>query len=463
VPKLIDRIRSGIAGFAAGAVASPAGNVLTVAENDSTFYTGNNLSGHYRDRYDYDRTTILSECLRAWRVNPLARHIVRLTTAFVIGDGIAPSSEHKGTARFLAEWWNHPLNQLPANSKRFMDELTRSGNLFFLCSVLPDGMTIIRAVPAESIKEIQTRDNDVEQETYYILSDLENTTYPAWDWGNPRIATSGEQPYFMVHFSVNRPIGTCWGEPDLAPMLPWIGRFSSWLEDRARLNRFRNTFLWIVSRRWESEQQKAARQSELNARPPAPGSILLADEGETWTAPAPNLNSADAHTDGLDLKKMIAAGAGLPLHYLAEPESSTRTTADAAGTPTFRRLEDIQAEFIAMIESLSTIAVTVRKRTDRRVNAGAPIAISHPDITERDNSLLALAGQRIYPAIAELYDRQAMPQAELTRIFYRMIGEQAPEDLPTTGAKRKPLDAPGSQFPAGDPDEPEEEPAPEAE
>jgi hypothetical protein len=246
-------------------------------------------------------------------------------------------------------------------------------------------------------------------------------------------------------------------------MLPWIGRFSSWLEDRARLNRFRNTFLWIVTRRWESEQQKKARQSELNARPSSPGSILLADEGETWQAPAPNLNSGDAHTDGLDLKKMIAAGAGMPLHYLAEPESSTRTTADAAGTPTFRRLEDIQAEFIAIIHSLSTIAVTVRKRIDRRVNAAAGIAVSHPDITERDNSLLALAGQRIYPAIAELFDRQALPQPELMRIFYRMIGEIPPEDLPTTGAERKPLDAPGSQFPAGDPDEPDEQPEPEPE
>jgi hypothetical protein len=39
------------------------------SENDNTFYPGNNMSGIYRDRYDYDRQTIFAECLRAWRIS----------------------------------------------------------------------------------------------------------------------------------------------------------------------------------------------------------------------------------------------------------------------------------------------------------------------------------------------------------------------------------------------------------
>ena len=55
----------------------------------------------YRDRYDYDRQTILAECLRAWRVNPIARRIVKLVSMFVVGEGISVKSDHKATAEFL--------------------------------------------------------------------------------------------------------------------------------------------------------------------------------------------------------------------------------------------------------------------------------------------------------------------------------------------------------------------------
>src|SRR5512139_2891947 len=75
-------------------------NLLSLAVSDNTFYQGGSLSGLYRDRYEYDRASIVAECLRAWRVNPLARQIVKLTTAFVVGDGLLPISEHKGTNRF---------------------------------------------------------------------------------------------------------------------------------------------------------------------------------------------------------------------------------------------------------------------------------------------------------------------------------------------------------------------------
>ena len=55
------------------------------------------MSGMYRDRYDYDRQTIFSECLRAWRVNPIARRIVKLISMFIVGAGIEVKSDNKHT------------------------------------------------------------------------------------------------------------------------------------------------------------------------------------------------------------------------------------------------------------------------------------------------------------------------------------------------------------------------------
>jgi len=221
-------------------------------------------------------------------------------------------------------------------------------------------------------------------------------------------------------------------------MLPLIGRYSAWLEDRARINRFRSSWIIVWKRKWESEAAKRAKSNELASNPPTPGSWLLLDEDETVEMPAPNLSSGDANEDGLALKKMIALGAGVPTHYLAEPESSTRTTAEAAGTPTFRGLEQSQTFFLNMVQSLAILAVQFRKSYDRRVNPSSKIKSVGPDITERDNSSLALAVSRIYPAMSELFDREGIDEHELLRVVYRMAGEVQPDkEIPTM--KRRPL------------------------
>ena len=58
----------------------------------------------------YDREEVLRQCLEAWRVNPLARRVVALTTQFVLGGGVSLTCAHPATQAFLQDWWNHRLN-----------------------------------------------------------------------------------------------------------------------------------------------------------------------------------------------------------------------------------------------------------------------------------------------------------------------------------------------------------------
>ena len=48
---------------------------------------GTDWNGMYRDRYTYDRSKVLAEALLAWRLNPLARRIIEITTQYIT-DGI---------------------------------------------------------------------------------------------------------------------------------------------------------------------------------------------------------------------------------------------------------------------------------------------------------------------------------------------------------------------------------------
>jgi len=391
-------------------------------ESDATFPVGRHDAFSDLDRFDYDRAALLRQSLEAWRVNPLARRIVGLTSQYVVGGGVAFSCAHAGTAAFLKNFWEHPLNRLPVRLYEWCDELTRSGNLFLLLTTDPAGMTYVRAVPTLQVKTIHSRANDLDQETAFELQNsadlLDTVTWPAWDPRSPSPETS-----VMLHYSIDRPVGGQWGESDLAPLLRWLSRYASWLEDRARLNRFRTTFLYVVKARFSSEAERRARQSALSAAPPSPGSILVTDEGESWDVLNPELASDDAGTDGLALKKMICTGAGIPLHFLAEPEGSTRTTAEAAGGPTYRHFEQRQRFFLWLLGDLLKVVVARRAPLDRRVSRTAEIELHGADISARDNVSLAMASSNILPALRELRDRRLIDDAEMLRLAYRFCGE----------------------------------------
>lgn len=407
-------------------------------ERDNNFFPGG-MSIYYEGRNAWDRKKIFAEALRAWRVNPIARRIVKLQTSFIVGKGLTIKSDDPKAQEFLTKWWNHPLNKFNRNIKRWKDEDTRTGNLFMLFSVQADGMTIVRAVPAEQIDDIQSKENDIEQELYYWKDETKTEKWDAYD-------ETQQQTAFMMHFASNQPVGSTWGEADLTPLLVWIGRFSSWLEDRVRLNRYRTAFMYVIRGSYANETDRKTRETELKANPPQSGSLLVlnANAGEDWGILSANLDSFDASVDGTAIKRMITAGIGHPMHWYAEPEGSTRTTAEAAGTPTFRTLEEAQNDFFEMLITMAKTALKVAN-----IQTEQSIWIEGPDITERDNASLALALGRAYPNLADMLDREAIDDKEFMRLVYKMFAEVW--DGKEKKIKRKPLTKPSGTQPTSNP------------
>ena len=403
-------------------ITTAARQMLAVIENENTFLVGTRSASTDRDRFSYDRADVLDQALEAWRTNPLARRIIELTSQYVVGGGLTVNCKQNKVADFLQEFWNHRLNRMPVRVFELCDELSRTGNLFLLLSTDAAGMSYLRVLPASEIDEIFSRPNDIEQPLFFKLKasieDLSPDPLPAYD---PQ--TDDPSQPTVLHYAINRPAGAQWGESDLAPLLRWLSRYSNWLEDRARLNRYRMAFLYIVQAKFTSDTARKARQTALNANPPKPGSILVADENETWKAINPRLESGDAERDGLAIKKMIAAGAGLPMHFLAEPESATRTTAEAAGGPTYRRMEQRQEFFKWMLTDLLGVVLSRRAACDPKMPAGVEIQITGADISSRDNSSLALASNYMVNVLSQLRDRQLITNTEMIRLIYRFMGE----------------------------------------
>lgn len=396
----------------------------------------------HRSRLDYDRQKLLADVLRAYRLNPIARRIVKIYRQFAIGEGITWEISMRktqftkaiaaSTSRFVFDFWNHPVNKMDEQIQEWFDERTLTGNLFVMFTLDASGMPLVRAIPTETITEIETRDNDYRQETVYHTGSLDDKAYPAFDPLAP------PQSMFVKHYMINRPVGSVWGESDLYPILNWIARYTGWLEGRASLNYYRSLFVWVLTGQFTSEEERLDRQEELRANPPSPNSILVKNENETWEALTPQLEAYEASQDGLALKKAIAVGAGLPPHFLAEPESTTRTTAEAAGTPTYRNFQEYQSSFFEIVKDVILTACRMAGRIRTGISNQPAVEIHGQDISERDNSNLALAVNRAYWVFAELYDRKLIDKEEFMRMTYEFAGEVFDESnlLPNDGLRK---------------------------
>ncbi len=400
---------------------------LSVKETENEFTIGTNTwDGNFRDRYDYDRAKLLTQVINAWRSNPLAKRIIELTTEFVLGDGFAYESRQPKINKILYDFWTHRLNNLDEQLPEWADEAWRSGDLFILFSVDAQGNSYVRAVPAEQIKSIETAPNDYRQELAYSRGE-DHPPYPAYD-------PDQDQDHFVLHFPLSRAVGALFGESDLYPILHWLGLYRSWLEDRARLNFHRQLFSYVLQRNFTNSAERTKYLNNFKMQmPKQSGGIIALDENESLGVINPNLASFEAAEDGLALKRMIAVGAGIPLHYLAEPEESTRTTAESAGTPTFKRFKRRQQYLRNVVKSVLQTVLEIHRKHDTNFPKASiyQLIVTVPDITERDNAQLAIGVQRIVNAFAPLYNAKLIDSKELIRLVYRFLAEIPPGTIPT--------------------------------
>ena len=93
-----------------------------------------------------------SDALEGWRRNPLARRIISLITAYVVGDGIRLASDYGPLGRWLTQFMEHEENRIDMRQADWCDELARSGELFVVLHTNPvDGMSYVRTLPAVGI------------------------------------------------------------------------------------------------------------------------------------------------------------------------------------------------------------------------------------------------------------------------------------------------------------------------
>ncbi len=381
---------------------------------DDEYWTQISGGGGTLDEDWSGRKEDLEDALKAWRINPLARRIVSLTSDYVLGSGVRLLSDIPWVQSLLDEFW--ALNNMGQRCYAWCDELTRCGELFAVLQTdQTSGMTFVRAVPAVRIDRIETACGDLERELRFHetgTGELDGR----W-WQAEEMQGSGSAG--MRHYAINRPVGCVRGDGDLTPILSWLARYQEWLQNRVRLNKYKTAFLWDVTITGRPGLGDTLRKKRFRYKsPPEAGSIVVHDDAEQWSAVSPKLEAWDAKDDGKAIRLMVAAGAGIPLHFLSEGESATRATAQEMGDPTFRHYYRRQLYFGWMLKDLG-------ERVVRRANAAGrgrsvedlKLSVQFPDVTKADNQVMAQSALLLVRALdlmaqhGWIDDRSAMEMA----------------------------------------------------
>ena len=430
------------------------GRIAAGAEED---YYWRRLSDNWyqKDVIPSTYLEIHNQCYEAYNSNPLANYIVEITTNFVLGNGLTITAASRRAQKIIDHFWADPDNHMATRVYSLCTELSLYGEQFIRFFVNPyDGHVKMAQIDPSMIDQIETDPENIEKVVRVhrrpqgpgqnvwssnfgsdSATGLSTTGSPgarrqaagdrdagtpaasSYDASTPPSSGSGgfkadttsgewlECPSACMQFAINKVSNAKRGKSDLATLLPWLRRYKDWLTDRVRINKYKGAFLWTI-KLTGADRKTIDRKRMEYSYPPDPGSIVVHNESEEWSAVQPNISADDVEADGRAIKMMIAMGAGLPEHYLSEGGNVNYATAAEMGLPTFRKFQRRQDEVVLMIRAI------VDRVLDEAVKAGTLPAgadrsydVNVPELVPDDNTTLATAAATMANALALARDR----------------------------------------------------------
>ncbi len=228
----------------------------------------------------------------------------------------------------------------------------------------------------------------------------------------------------VMQFAINKVSNAKRGKSDLATLLPWLRRYKDWLTDRVRINKYKGAFLWDVQLSGANRKTIERKRAEYSY-PPEPGSVVIHNESEKWSAVKPEINGNDAANDGRAIKLMVAVGAQLPEHYLSDGDGPTKATAAEMALPTllkFQRRQYVMRNMLRAILDRVMQEATRARRLPEGIDSG--YEIQFPEIEVTDNQALATATQVMVTALTAAKQQGWVSDETCMRLLFQFAGEE---------------------------------------
>ncbi len=280
----------------------------------------------------FTRREILMRTHMAIERNPIAKRAVHTVTLFSMGEGLTVTYYNKEVGAIVEAFRTNPENAVEKQEKALLDTLQVDGELFIrFYKGDGDGQTLINPLKPWEIWWIETERGFPKRPVSYHWYSLSTNYKP----GDLQIIIEDIPSEDVLHVTINSLAYEQRGRPELFAALPWLKGYKDWLENRARQNFWRGALLWWVKLIGGQPAQVTAKRNQYKM-PPPPGSIVVTNDKEEWTAIENKANANDVAEDGRQIKMMSAVNFGLPEYMLSDGQNANLASASAQQLPALR-------------------------------------------------------------------------------------------------------------------------------
>lgn len=285
-------------------------------------------------------SAIQNACFKKYILDPLGKSIVMNMQYFTVGKGVRVGSVADEVNDWLTEFRSY--NKMGKREKKMVRSAYIEGE-YFLTYIKEGDRVYLRKVAPNRIRDIKTKEDDVEQIIGYEVTKMNQTeSYYVKDVGfddekdKPLLtgkSLSGDKYIQFIRYGEEEYVR---GQPPMYCVLRYLRHYEDWIVDRMRLNHERAKVVWIRT-----------RTGSESAKPDSPflapkGGIILEETGTIkYRIESAKLESDDAKADGLAILYSVGAGVQMPLHVL------TQITSEAV----YGSIKKSDTPFSQMVES----------------------------------------------------------------------------------------------------------------
>lgn len=315
------------------------------------YYTGalQGLTGTGADLLEFtyeQRLEMWQRAHQAWRRNPWAKGALKHIRNFAVGEGHSMTYRAQRVREVLEGFRSDPENRIEQYDKAFCTQLLLDGELFIRYTETDvrdrsgtpaTGALKIDPIPPWWVQDI-TFDPDfrarvVDYEVYFRRG-------PSLRQAETAFSIERVPARRILHVPINNLGYEVRGYSELLAILPWLKAYKDWLEDRARINRYRGALLYDVA--IEGTAADISSKRSQYRTPPPPGSVVIHSTREKWNTVDSRINADQAGEDGRQIRLAAAVGVNLPEYFLGDGANANRATSKSQELPALRSFLDYQ-------------------------------------------------------------------------------------------------------------------------
>jgi hypothetical protein len=361
--------------------------------------------------------------------NPLARRILELKTAFVIGSGISLESDNPTVKKVITEFWKDPYNDWEARLYERTLQLSLYGEWVMPVGVGRRGRTIVGFINPLNVAEVIPDPRNVEIIRQIKLeakdSGADSDVLSVVNFNNnPRARRFGKLEGEVFFFAINKGTDALRGNSDLLPLIEYLSMFDTFLFNVNEWVAHMQSWLWDVTYEGADLNEINDFLKEFTSDVIRPGSVRAHNERVKWNVVKPEFQSIELAELVKVFRNNILIGAGIPEYFVGEVGQGGRAAIAEIGEPVYRSLKVRQNVIKNIVTKILTFVVDQAVIAGRlNDNDDLSFRVLMPNISVRDVQRTSGALWKVTQSLNVAKENQWLNEEQCKRIIMAIVDQ----------------------------------------